>query len=117
MQIDQIDKLRLSVVHYFFDFKIEFSGKTLAKREIVTDINFGDVNPDAVKSSAKNAVEDKESDDKQDAKEETVDAISEENKETTGKWFDPGSPLTPTAVDKLIEAVNKLNDVFGKLQR
>ena len=100
------------------DLKFELAGKTLVKREIVTDINFGDVNPDAVKSAAKHAIETKESggDENQDADEESDNSDNEESgdvKESTGKWFDANSPLTPSAVDKLIEAVNKLNDVFG----
>ena len=79
-----------------------YSLSGLAKREIVSDINFDKMNPDAVKGGS-NHVEEQEDVDK-----------SEENTDTGSvKWFDPDSPLTPNSVDKLIEAVNNLNDVFG----
>ena len=66
----------------------------MTKRAILTDINFDEMNPDAVKGGATQKDDEVVSD-------------------TDLKWFDPDSPLTPNSVDKLIEAVNSLNDVFG----
>ena len=79
-------------VPIWFNFSI-FPG--LTKRAILTDINFDEMNPDAVKGGA--------------TKKEDEEVVSD----TDLKWFDPDSPLTPNSVDKLIEAVNSLNDVFG----
>ena len=59
------------------------------------------MNPDAVKGGAHS--------------EEKTEKDEEETSDTDLKWFDPDSPLTPNSVDKLIESVNHLNDVFGTL--
>ena len=59
------------------------------------------MNPDAVKGGAHS--------------EEKTEKDEEETSDTDLKWFDPESPLTPNSVDKLIESVNHLNDVFGTL--
>ena len=71
----------------------------MTKRAILTDINFDEMNPDAVKGGAHS--------------EEKTEKDEEETSDTDLKWFDPDSPLTPNSVDKLIESVNHLNDVFG----
>ena len=71
----------------------------MTKRAILTDINFDEMNPDAVKGGAHS--------------EEKTEKDEEETSDTDLKWFDPNSPLTPNSVDKLIESVNHLNDVFG----
>ena len=57
------------------------------------------MNPDAVKGGAHS--------------EAKTEKDEEETSDTDLKWFDPDSPLTPNSVDKLIESVNHLNDVFG----
>ena len=57
------------------------------------------MNPDAVKGGAHS--------------EEKTEKGEEETSDKDLKWFDPDSPLTPNSVDKLIESVNHLNDVFG----
>ena len=59
------------------------------------------MNPDAVKGGAHS--------------EEKTEKDEEETSDNDLKWFDPESPLTPNSVDKLIESVNHLNDVFGIL--
>ena len=59
------------------------------------------MNPDAVKGGAHS--------------EEKTEKDEEETIDNDLKWFDPDSPLTPNSVDKLIESVNHLNDVFGTL--